>query len=136
MRAYGKLLELVQAAGPFPAGLVLHSWAGPPEMVGPLAKIPGVHFSLSGHLTRLPLAKACDTVQKVRRNLKHFHSKVLARRQALEHMQWSAAHAGSAKPRAVFGFYFVEQAHVLVTSWEPDSLLSRSLSALALLVQC
>ena len=97
VRAYGKLLELVQAAGPFPAGLLLHSWAGPPEMVGPLAKVPGVHFSLSGHLTRLPLAKACDTVQQVRSKFKHFPTKVLARHQVLEHMQWSAAQVGPAK---------------------------------------
>lgn len=39
MRAYGKLLEVVQQEGPFPAGLVLHAWAGPAEMVAPLAKV-------------------------------------------------------------------------------------------------
>ena len=39
MRAYGKVLEAVQQLGPFPAGLVLHSFAGPAEMVAPLAKV-------------------------------------------------------------------------------------------------
>ena len=40
VRAYGKVLEAVQQLGPFPAGLVLHSFAGPAEMVGPLAQVP------------------------------------------------------------------------------------------------
>ena len=47
--AFGKLLELVQQHGPFPAGVILHSWTGQAEMVKALAKVPGVHFSLSGH---------------------------------------------------------------------------------------
>jgi TatD DNase family protein len=48
VRAYGKLLEAIQQLGPFPAGLVLHSFAGPAEMVTPFAKViclsrPGTH---------------------------------------------------------------------------------------------
>ena len=66
MRSAGALLALLQQAGPFPAGLVLHSFAGPAAMVAPLAAIQGVHFSLSGHLTRQPAAKARAMVQQVR----------------------------------------------------------------------
>jgi TatD related DNase len=39
VRAYGNLLAAIQELGPFPAGLVLHSFAGPVEMVAPLAKV-------------------------------------------------------------------------------------------------
>ena len=66
MQAYGRLLGVLQELGPFPAGLVLHSWSGPPEMVAQLAAIEGVHFSVSGHATRLKLAKARATVAAVR----------------------------------------------------------------------
>lgn len=66
MRAAGALLAVLREEGPFPRGLLLHSWAGPAALVGPLAAIPGVHFSLSGHLTRQPLAKARAMVQLVR----------------------------------------------------------------------
>ncbi len=66
MQAYGRLLGVLQASGPFPAGLLLHSWAGPPEMVAQLVAIEGVHFSVSGHVTRLKPAKARATVAAVR----------------------------------------------------------------------
>lgn len=65
MRAYGKLLAICQELGPFPAGLVLHAWAGPPEIVAPLAGIEGVHFSVSGHVTRLQLDKAAAMLKQV-----------------------------------------------------------------------
>ena len=66
MQAYGRLLGVLQAFGPFPAGMVLHSWAGPPEMVAQLAAIEGVHFSVSGHMMRLKPAKARATIAAVR----------------------------------------------------------------------
>ena len=69
VQAYGRLLGVLQATGPFPAGLVLHSWAGPLEMVPPLVAIDGVHFSVSGHVTRVKLAKARATVAAVRQPL-------------------------------------------------------------------
>lgn len=50
-RAFGRLLELLQARGPHPAGFVLHSYGGPAELVAPLAAF-GAHFSFSGALTR------------------------------------------------------------------------------------
>ena len=55
----------MQELGPFPAGIVLHSWAGPAEMVAPFSKIDGVYFSISGHLTHLKTDKAAATVQQV-----------------------------------------------------------------------
>ncbi|DBA78749.1 TPA: Catalyzes the hydrolysis of D-tyrosyl-tRNA(Tyr) [Trebouxia sp. C0004] len=55
--AFGKLHDMVQHHGPFPQGLILHSWIGPAEMVDALAKIKGVYFSLSGHLTRMSKKK-------------------------------------------------------------------------------
>jgi len=45
--------ELRGVAGGFPAGLVLHSWAGAAEVTRQLAAVRGVHFSLSGHTLRL-----------------------------------------------------------------------------------
>ena len=57
----------MQELGPFPAGIVLHSWAGSADMVPPLAKVDGVYFSISGHLTHLKADKAAATVQQVQR---------------------------------------------------------------------
>ena len=48
LQAWGKLLELLQA-GPRPRrGFLLHSYGGPAEMVGPLAKL-GACFSFPGY---------------------------------------------------------------------------------------
>lgn len=55
--AYGQMLETVQQEGPFPEGLLLHSWAGSAEMTRSLCGQPGVFFSLSGHSLRLHPAK-------------------------------------------------------------------------------
>ncbi|KAL0020598.1 hypothetical protein WJX77_009472 [Trebouxia sp. C0004] len=63
--AFGKLHDMVQHHGPFPQGLILHSWIGPAEMVDALAKIKGVYFSLSGHLTRMSKKKYEPMVQKI-----------------------------------------------------------------------
>lgn len=68
VQAYGRLLAVLQQLGPFSAGLVLHSWAGSPDMTHQLAAIDGVYFSVSGHLTRLRPAKARATVAAVRAN--------------------------------------------------------------------
>lgn len=66
VRAFGKLLEIIRQEGPFPAGLILHSWGGPAEMVPPLAAIPGVYFSFSGHRTRKAPEKIKEMLQQVR----------------------------------------------------------------------
>ncbi len=66
VQAYGRLLAVLQELGPFPTGVMLHSWAGSPDMTYQLAAIDGVYFSVSGHLTRLKPAKARATVAAVR----------------------------------------------------------------------
>jgi TatD DNase family protein len=48
LQAWGRLLELLQS-GPRPRqGFLLHSYGGPPEMVGSLVKL-GAYFSFPGY---------------------------------------------------------------------------------------
>ena len=56
----------VWQAGPFPAGLVLHSWAGSAEVTKQLAEIEGVYFSISGHTFNLSDKKLTPMLQQVR----------------------------------------------------------------------
>lgn len=56
----------MQQEGPFPAGLVLHSWAGSSEMVKQLARIDAVYFSLSGHTLRLSDQKLKAMLREVK----------------------------------------------------------------------
>ncbi|KAM7278734.1 hypothetical protein ACFE04_005868 [Oxalis oulophora] len=49
VRAFGDLLEIMKSVGPFPAGVILHSYLGSAEMVPELAKL-GAYFSFSGFL--------------------------------------------------------------------------------------
>lgn len=63
--AFGRLQEMLQQHAPFPKGLILHSWIGPAEMVDALAKLQGVYFSLSGHVTRMSKKKYEHMVKKV-----------------------------------------------------------------------
>ena len=65
MRAFGPLTAAVRDAAPFPAGLVLHSWAGSAEFTAQLARLQGVHFSVSGQATRLSPAKAAAMLAQV-----------------------------------------------------------------------
>lgn len=65
MGAFGKLQELLQQHSPFPDGLILHSWIGPADMVKSLAKLQGVFFSLSGHLTRMSKKKYEPMIKQV-----------------------------------------------------------------------
>ncbi|KAH9301521.1 hypothetical protein KI387_013104, partial [Taxus chinensis] len=48
--------------GPFPAGIILHSYLGSAEMVHRLAKF-GAYFSFSGFITSIKLQKARKIVQ-------------------------------------------------------------------------
>ena len=52
--------------GPFPAGLVLHSWAGSDQTTRRLARMQGVHFSLSGHSLGLSDRKLAPMLREVR----------------------------------------------------------------------
>lgn len=69
--AFGRLQEMVQEHGPYPQGLILHSWIGPAEMVDMLARIDGVYFSLSGHLTCMSKKKYEPMVKKARLYFPH-----------------------------------------------------------------
>eukprot|EP00252_Welwitschia_mirabilis_P004760 TRINITY_DN15062_c0_g1_i1.p1 TRINITY_DN15062_c0_g1~~TRINITY_DN15062_c0_g1_i1.p1 ORF type:complete len:262 (+),score=44.19 TRINITY_DN15062_c0_g1_i1:49-786(+) len=55
--AYPDLQQILQEYGPFPAGIILHSYMGSPEIVKPLSSI-GAYFSFSGFLTHLKPEKA------------------------------------------------------------------------------
>ncbi len=51
VRAWGRLLELLRPLGEHPGGWICHSFAGPAELVAPLAAL-GAWFSFSGIVTR------------------------------------------------------------------------------------
>lgn len=64
VRAFGELQETLKELGPFPEGVILHSFLGSAEMVQPLAKY-GAFFSFSGFLTSLSTKKAKKMLQEV-----------------------------------------------------------------------
>ncbi|OVA00014.1 TatD family [Macleaya cordata] len=64
VRAFGDLLEIMQSTGPFPAGVILHSYLGSAEMVPSLAKL-GAYFSFSGYLMDLKPQKAKKMLKSV-----------------------------------------------------------------------
>jgi len=53
VRAWGKMTELLQKEGPFPRGVLLHSFAGPAEVVKGLSRI-NAFFSVSLSVLRSP----------------------------------------------------------------------------------
>lgn len=57
-------LFMTRSAGPFPAGVILHSFLGSAEMVPRLAKL-GAYFSFSGHLMSLKSQKAKKVLKSV-----------------------------------------------------------------------
>ncbi|XP_026406988.1 uncharacterized protein LOC113302298 isoform X1 [Papaver somniferum] len=64
VRAFGDLLEIMQSMGPFPAGVILHSYLGSAEMVPTLAKL-GAYFSFSGYVMDLKPQKANKMLKSV-----------------------------------------------------------------------
>ncbi|KAM6562874.1 hypothetical protein CsatB_022872 [Cannabis sativa] len=64
VRAFGDLLPIMQRMGPFPAGVILHSYLGSAEMVPEFAKL-GAYFSFSGFLMSLQEKKAKKMLKKV-----------------------------------------------------------------------
>ncbi|GJZ44114.1 putative TatD related DNase [Tanacetum coccineum] len=64
VRAYGDLLEIMKSIGPFPEGVILHSYLGSAEMVPEFAKL-GAYFSFSGFLMALKETKAKKMVKAV-----------------------------------------------------------------------
>ncbi|KAK7267096.1 hypothetical protein RIF29_19760 [Crotalaria pallida] len=64
VRAFGDLLELMKSVGPFPAGVILHSFLGSAEMVPEFSKL-GAYFSFSGFLMSLKANKAKKMLKMV-----------------------------------------------------------------------
>lgn len=64
VRAYGDLLEILKSMGPFPSGVILHSFLGSAEMVPEFAKL-GAYFSLSGFLMSLKESKAKKMLRSI-----------------------------------------------------------------------
>ncbi|KAJ4720980.1 TatD related DNase [Melia azedarach] len=64
VRAFGDLLEIMQSMGPFPAGVILHSYLGSAEMVPEFSKL-GAYFSFSGFLMSMKEQKAKKMLKMV-----------------------------------------------------------------------
>ncbi|KAJ4917049.1 TatD related DNase [Raphanus sativus] len=62
--AFGDLLEITKSVGPFPAGLILHSYLGSAEMVPEFANL-GAYFSFSGFLMSMSEKKAKKMLRAV-----------------------------------------------------------------------
>lgn len=64
VRAFGDLLQILKSVGPFPAGVILHSYLGSAEMVPEFAKL-GAYFSFSGFLMSMKESKAKKMLKSV-----------------------------------------------------------------------
>lgn len=64
VRAFGDLLDIMKSIGPFPEGVILHSYLGSAEMVPEFAKL-GAHFSFSGFLMAMKETKAKKMLKAV-----------------------------------------------------------------------
>lgn len=64
VHAFGDLLEIMKSTGPFPAGVILHSFLGSAEMVPEFAKL-GAYFSFSGFLMSMKKEKATKMLKVV-----------------------------------------------------------------------
>jgi len=60
--AYGTLLELLSQHAPLPAGFVLHSFSGPPEMLKAFTLLGG-YFSYSGNICRAYAKKSLNALK-------------------------------------------------------------------------
>jgi TatD DNase family protein len=54
VRAIGPITDAIAARAPFPAGVVLHAWAGSPEATARLAALGGVFFSVGARQVAAP----------------------------------------------------------------------------------
>ncbi|CAN8243959.1 unnamed protein product [Cochlearia groenlandica] len=64
VRAFGDVLEILKSVGPFPYGVILHSYLGSAEMVPEFAKL-GAYFSFSGFLMSMSEKKAKKMLKAV-----------------------------------------------------------------------
>lgn len=67
VRAFGDLLDIMKSIGPFPEGVILHSYLGSAEMVPEFAKL-GAYFSFSGFLMAMKESKAKKMLKAVPRD--------------------------------------------------------------------
>ncbi|MDD2241074.1 MAG: TatD family hydrolase [Kiritimatiellae bacterium] len=65
--AWGRMLDILLARPPHPAGLLLHAYAGPPDALPALAA-KNVHISFGGTLTRPNAKKALKNAKKALKN--------------------------------------------------------------------
>ncbi|CAI9087583.1 OLC1v1021690C1 [Oldenlandia corymbosa var. corymbosa] len=64
VRAFGDLFDILKSEGPFPAGVLLHSYLGSAELVPEFAKL-GAYFSFSGFLMSMKESKAKKMLKSV-----------------------------------------------------------------------
>ncbi|KAK4399062.1 putative metal-dependent hydrolase YabD [Sesamum angolense] len=64
VRAFGDLLEILKSVGPFPSGVVLHSYLGSAEMVPEFSKL-GAYFFFSGFLMSMKASKAKKMLKSI-----------------------------------------------------------------------
>ncbi|KAL3522206.1 hypothetical protein ACH5RR_015040 [Cinchona calisaya] len=64
VRAFGDLLDILKSEGPFPSGVLLHSYLGSADMVPEFAKL-GAYFSFSGFLMSMKVSKAKKMLKSV-----------------------------------------------------------------------
>lgn len=67
VRAFGELLNIMQSLGPFPNGVILHSYLGSAEMVSEFAKL-NAYFSFSGFIMSMKESKAKQMLKAVPRD--------------------------------------------------------------------
>ncbi|XP_078158408.1 uncharacterized protein LOC144554066 [Carex rostrata] len=63
VEAFGDLMKILKQIGPFPAGLILHSYMGSAEMVPELSNL-GSYFSFSGHNTNFMTEQTAKKILK------------------------------------------------------------------------
>ncbi|XP_071709699.1 uncharacterized protein [Rutidosis leptorrhynchoides] len=64
VNAFDELLEIMKLIGPFPEGVILHSYIGSADMVPEFAKL-GAYFSFSGHLMPMDETRGKKIVKAV-----------------------------------------------------------------------
>ncbi|MEY2409800.1 MAG: TatD DNase family protein [Verrucomicrobiota bacterium] len=67
LQAWGPLLDVLRSEPPLPAGFLLHSYGGPPEMIQPLAKL-GAYFSFPGFFAQDRKSRQRETFRHVPRD--------------------------------------------------------------------
>lgn len=71
--------------GPFPEGLIMHSYLGSAEMVPELAKL-GCYFSFSGFLSSMSLQKAKKMIRSVSQSILYLALSCLHNEQFIFHI--------------------------------------------------